>query len=291
MRVGCYCPAPPPGMAANFERGRFPVVSASHSHLSAMAKKKSSPQNADYLRIVPLTTTELAQAPAAAVQAAQLVYNNGPLIAQPQVFTIFWGTAWQPATLQTLMADINGFFDYILSSSLIDQLAEYSVSGYQIQYGQRIGTLALTSPDVSQTVDDSDIQQMIQQQISSGNLPASNPNSLYFVFLPSGVTVTLGGSASCQTFCGYHDAIGGQTFYAVTPFPDCSGCTSSLSNFDAITVTTSHELCEAITDPVPGQGWYDTQNGEIGDICAWQTKQVGQYTVQQEWSNQANSCV
>src|SRR5207302_9519594 len=33
--------------------------------------------------------------------------------------------------------------------------------------------------------------------------------------------------------------------------------------------TTSHELCEAITDPVPGEGWYDDTNGEIGDICAW----------------------
>jgi len=61
--------------------------------------------------------------------------------------------------------------------------------------------------------------------------------------------------------------------------------------FDSLTVTASHELCEAITDPVPGQGWYDDNNGEIGDICAWTTKTVGQYTVQQEWSNSANACV
>ncbi len=32
-------------------------------------------------------------------------------------------------------------------------------------------------------------------------------------------------------------------------------------------------------------------NGEIGDICAWQTKTVGSYTVQLEWSNKANACV
>jgi hypothetical protein len=24
--------------------------------------------------------------------------------------------------------------------------------------------------------------------------------------------------------------------------------------------------------------------GEIGDICPWQTKKIGQYTVQKEWS-------
>ena len=75
------------------------------------------------------------------------------------------------------------------------------------------------------------------------------------------------------------------------PYPDCSGCVGSLSAIDALTSTSSHELCEAITDPVPGQGWYDDQNGEIGDICAWQTKKLGAYTVQLEWSNNAGACI
>jgi hypothetical protein len=44
---------------------------------------------------------------------------------------------------------------------------------------------------------------------------------------------------------------------------------------DALTSTSSHELCEAITDPIPGQGWYDDANGEIGDICAWKSKKLG----------------
>jgi hypothetical protein len=60
---------------------------------------------------------------------------------------------------------------------------------------------------------------------------------------------------------------------------------------DAMTLTSSHELCESITDPVPGQGWYDDANGEIGDICAWQAKTVAGFTVQKEWSNKANACV
>jgi hypothetical protein len=176
-----------------------------------------------------------------------LVYNNGPLIAQAQVLTIFWGTGWQDASLQSLVTQVNGFFDYILTSALIDQLGEYSVAQYQIGYGTRIGTRALTSPDLSQTVDDSDIQQMIQQQISLGSIPSPNANLIYFVFLASGVAVTQSGSASCQVFCGYHDAISDEIFYAVMPFPGCSGCTSNLSSFDALTVTASHELCEAIT--------------------------------------------
>ncbi len=89
-------------------------------------------------------------------------------------------------------------------------------------------------------------------------------------------------------FCRYHNDINGQIFYAVMPYPGCAG---GLAVLDALTSTSSHELCEAITDAIPGQGWYDDNNGEIGDICAWQTKQVGNYTVQLEWSNKHKNCM
>lgn len=238
--------------------------------------------------IVPLYVPEEAKAPAA---PAQLVYNNGPLLTAVQVFTIFWGSAWQQSPLSNTVLNINSFFDYILTSPLMDQLAEYSTSGQNIGGGSRIGTTAITTSDPGSTVTDSDIQQLLNTGIANNSLPQPGANTLYFVYLPGGVTVTQGGSSSCQAFCGYHDAINGQIFYAVMPHPDCNGCTGSLAVFDAITSTSSHELCEAITDPVPGEGWYDQNNGEIGDICAWKTKQAGNYTVQLEWSNSANSCV
>lgn len=257
-----------------------------------MHSRKPHDRRRECVRIVPLATPEVARgATAAPAKPARLVYNNGPLIAAAQVFTIFWGSAWQETAQHGLIGEINGFFDYVLASPLIDQLAEYNVANYQIGHGKRIGTTMLTTPDVSGSVDDAAIQQMIQQQISASKLPQATANTIYFVFLPSGVTVTQGGQASCQVFCGYHDAIGKDVFYAVMPYPGCSGCTSGLAAMDALTVTASHELCEAITDPIPGEGWYDAQNGEIGDICAWQTKKVGQYTVQKEWSNQAGTCV
>lgn len=239
-----------------------------------------------------MATPEVIHRTAAPAKAkAQLLYNNGPLIAEADVFTIFWGSPWQQASQQSLIGELNSFFDYILSSSLIDQLGEYNVAKYQIGHGKRIGTVTLTTPDVSGSVDDSAIQQMLQEQISAGKLPQSTANTIYFVFLPNGVTVTQGGQASCQVFCGYHDATSDNKFYAVMPYPGCSGCSNGLAALDALTVTASHELCEAITDPIPGEGWYDQQNGEIGDICAWQTKKLGQYTVQKEWSNKSGSCV
>jgi hypothetical protein len=241
------------------------------------------------IRIVPLHPG-IAKAAAPAVPA-QLTYRNGPLLTSVEVFTIFWGAAWNTAPESSLVTRINDFFDYILSSQLMDQLAEYSVGSQKIARGSLIGTITLTTPAPGKTVDDSEIQNLLQQEISAGTLPASTPNSLYFLFLPPGVTVTQGGSASCQVFCGYHDAINSSVFYAVMPYPGCAGCLGGAAAFDALTSTTSHELCEAITDPVPGQGWYDDNNGEIGDICAWQTRTLGGYTIQLEWSNKANSCV
>jgi len=248
-----------------------------------------SPNQGQPINIVPLNVP--GQVKLAAAQA-QLVYNNGPLLTAVQVFTVFWGAAWDQSPLNATSQSINDFFDYILTSSLMDQLAEYSVQGQTIGHGSRVGTTTITTPDPGASVDDSAIQQMLNTNIANHSaFPQPTANTLYFVFLPSGVTVTAGGSSSCSSFCGYHDAIKSRVFYAVMPYPGCAGCSNNLSVLDSLTATSSHELCEAVTDPVPGQGWYDQNNGEIGDICAWQTKQVGNYTVQQEWSNSANSCV
>ena len=88
-----------------------------------------------------------------------------------------------------------------------------------------------------------------------------------------------------------HNDVDGRLFYAAMPYPGCQGCTGTLAPLDALTSTSSHELCEAITDPVPGDGWYDDANGEIGDICAWTTKTVAGFTVQKEWSNSQGQCI
>lgn len=241
------------------------------------------------IRIVPLHPPRV-RAPGAA--PAQLTYRNGPLLTSVQVFTIFWGAAWNQSPQNALVQQVNDFFDFILSSQLIDQLAEYNVPGKAISHGALIGTLTLTKRAPGKKVPDSKIQQVLQQEIASGSLPATTPNSLYFFYLPPGVQVTQGGGASCKVFCGYHDAVGSAgPFYAVMPYPGCAGCLGGAVAFDALTSTSSHELCEAITDPVPGQGWYDDNNGEIGDICAWQTRKLGNYTIQLEWSNAANRCI
>lgn len=247
----------------------------------------------DPIRIVPLRLPTELYRPSpgiAAPPAAQLTYRGGPLLQAVKVFTIFWGPAWQASPNSDLASQINQFFTFIVSSALIDQLAEYDVPGQSVGHGSLIGTVTITQPALSSSITDAAIQQQLQQEINNNSVPQPDADTLYFIYLPPGTAVVQGGSRSCQAFCGYHDTFGSGIFYAVMPYPNCSGCLGGLATLDALTSTSSHEFCEAITDPIPGQGWYDDTHGEIGDICAWQTKKLGAYTVQLEWSNKDASC-
>ena len=254
-------------------------------------RKKTTPLIAhpDAVRIVPLHGHAPYQT-VAPVAPAKLTYRNGPLLNAVEVFTIFWGKGWKAKPQSEMIAKVNGFLDFIITSPLIDQLSEYNTVGFKIGHGRRTGSVTLTTNSPGVSVTDSALQTFLKQQRTAGKVPKSTANTLYFIYLPPGVRVVMGGSSSCQAFCGYHSSIGTSMFYAVMPYPGCTGCVGGLTPFDALTSTSSHELCEAVTDPVPGQGWYDDTNGEIGDICAWQTKTIGAYTVQLEWSNKAGAC-
>ena len=249
-------------------------------------------RRSDYTRVVrpkvPKDVTHIAEeiVPAA---PAKLTYRNGPLLDAVEVFTIFWGDDWTKDPLKEMVKGLNQFFNDILTSSLMDQIAEYNVPsmGYNIGHGKFIGSITITQLSPTRTVTDGVIQHILRQELTTNNdIPKPTQNTLYFLYLPPRVAVSALGDRSCQGFCGYHDHIDGtQIYYATMPYPSCNGCLGSLDAFGALTSNSSHMLVEAITDPIPGQGWYDDNNGEIGDMCSWQTKQIDGYSIQLEWSN------
>ncbi|TMI88355.1 MAG: hypothetical protein E6H00_13050 [Bacillati bacterium ANGP1] len=201
---------------------------------------------------------------AAEAGAHALTYHGGRLIQNAEVTTIYFGPQWKSDLLKV---QLDMFFDFVLTSSLIDQLAEYSSNGMTIGHGSHVASFVLET-DPGPTVDNAQVQDLLGQLIAGGSVPAPNANSLYFVFLPSGTTVTLGQDASCQQFCGFHDVTPDGIVYAVDPYDDCAGCQFAPGDLLAsTTVVASHELCEAITDPEL-DAWFDDANGEeIGDLC------------------------
>lgn len=248
-------------------------------------------------QIVPLLTPEeMAGATGLAAPNPHLSYHGGPLLTNVSVFTIFWGAAWLKKSQSKLIDQINHFFDFILTSSLMDVMAQYSVPGMTIGHGSRIGTATISNSEPGnpvpggREVTDAQIQKALQDFIAAQTIPAPTSNTLYFVYLPPGVTSLLGTARSCHIFCGYHGHVGNAIFYGVEPFITCPGCTFG-ETVDSLIKVSSHELFEAITDPALN-GWFDSNTGnEIGDICNSSVKKLGGFTVQKEWSNADNDCV
>ena len=170
---------------------------------------------------------------------AHLSYRSGPLLKKAQVFLIFWGTKWQTAaSAAPLVQQIKQFYDDILVSSLLDQLAEYSVPGKAIGHGSLSGSVIITDGAPVGSVTDSSIKAHIKKWIKAKKIPKHTPQTLYFVYLEPGTVSIMGGSKSCQNYCGYHNNTG-SIYYAVMPYPSCTGCLGGLTTLDALTATSS----------------------------------------------------
>jgi hypothetical protein len=232
------------------------------------------------------------RAEALAPPAAHMTYHGGHLLTNVEVFTVFWGSAW--STLTNVVQGLHAFFDYVLTSPLMDLLSEYSVSGQQIGYGRRVGTATITdsNPGDGKTVSDDQIRAALHGWIGSHKIAAPTADTLYFVYLPPGVTSTFGGDASCTAYCGCHSA-DGNLYYAVEPYLDCFGCDfTGVDVISNLTKVSSREPGEAITD-ADLNGWSDDNTGnEIGDVCNdfSDVPEVGGYYVQSEWSNVQGAC-
>jgi len=170
------------------------------------------------------------------------------------------------------------------------------------------GGLAATyvdpSPPADRMIDEATVlQPYLSNLIDGGKVPPPDGDTLYMVHLPGSVQVhQVGGATTCTDDCAYHffyEQGGTEVRYAVIPDQNSGACASNprcpltLAAFDRITLVSSHELVEAVTDPEFGDGWYDSTPGceEVGDICRGQPGMAAGYVVQLEWSNKNDGCV
>jgi hypothetical protein len=160
----------------------------------------------DAVRIVPLAVPAPVLRPLATpgpTAAPRLTYRGGPLLTSVEVFLVCWGPGWSTSPLKETATRLDQFLDTVLVGNVTDRLAEYSVPGLQIGHGRRVGRAVVATTDPDAVVTDAALQQMLRDQLRTNPaFPAPTTNTLYLVYLPPGTAVVMGGSRSCQGFCG-----------------------------------------------------------------------------------------
>ena len=238
-------------------------------------------------------------------------YYGGTVTANPKVYVVWWG---DPANINSAVTAAKGgiadFYAGVTNSSFMDWLNEYSTNinvsagshmgsagtGQLIGRGNYVATITLTDIP-SGDVTDAQIQAALDKAFAAGTLPEPDDNTIYAVYFPTGLTVSLDGSKSCSSFGAYHEAILETTrknaYYLV--MPDCG------SSFKGWTSVSTHELVEAMTDNVPTpanspdypQAWNDSMGNEMGDLCnssGTVTTDFGTFTVQTIWDERTQAC-
>jgi hypothetical protein len=168
--------------------------------------------------------------------------------------------------------------------------------GYGVGRGSTSpGTIDLLSLNKNYYLTDSAIRGEIQRFINAGSLQQPDANRLYVIYVEPGVAILNdhdNNSTSIRDFAGYHGAFAGYTaggygadiHYVVIAYAGgFNAVFPGLSPFGSMTLTASHEIAEAATDPnvnYRGLGWYDDYyGGEIGDINRYEALLNG-YAVQ-----------
>jgi hypothetical protein len=239
-----------------------------------------------------------------------LLNHGGAVISNAGFWALYWNSSVANATATsvnqttgTKYATLRDQMDAFLTS--FGNGAPYSqapTDDFAIvqQYGTGISSTVhywgykVANEKTKSSISDSAIRSFIAAQFNSGAVPPSS-SIIYGVYMPPKMKVTMSGGGSCSSFCGYHGHFnyGGLDIrYAVFPYLDCSACKlSSLTVADMMTIVASHEIREAVTDPMLN-AWYDKAGYEADDKCAWYNlyrMANGGFVVQPEFSNGGGS--
>lgn len=208
-------------------------------------------------------------APAVPQGGYPLTNHGGSTLRVPKLVLVYLGDWWGDT------AQLEAFANDLMTAGYLAPLSDYG-SGQ----GAYIGAVHAAGP-TGLLVTDGWLQSTLIDLIATGAAPAPDGQTLYALMLPAGVSVSDQGSESCSQFCAYHDALAdGVTFYTVQADTSCANCNLG-DAFAALTMTLAHEVAEACTDAVPGQGWYNDATGmENADEWAWIPGPYGPWTVQ-----------
>ena len=210
-------------------------------------------------------------------------YQGGPIIKDPQVYTIYLGD-WTSAANQARANRLDQFISDLMNSEYMNMLAQYGC-GSTGNFVQHV-FIPSTDTDLLQ----GDINTMLQTAIDNGQIPEpDNPSNTYLIYLDdsTGVNDAPLGIRMCEPTSdnafGFHDVYntvaGNNLFFAIIPglsdtcltnsCPSDAGCSLHLAQTQEQrqTQVCSHEFAEMITDPLNNSAWVEPGVAENGDIC------------------------
>jgi hypothetical protein len=216
--------------------------------------------------------------------ATNFTDHNGTVIQFLRAYLIFWGSAWTsnpPPTPTT--AQVADAVNRILSGGYLTGLSQYRGIGQ----GYILGSTTITSSNPPNGFTDTNVSNFINGLINAGTIPNldADNQTLYIVFMPRGT------NASNSNFIGEHTYFTNSNNKRVHfAWVTNNGTLSSIS------IITSHEIAEAMTDPegsailgdagtCSGTGWC-----EIGDVCQGTDGTVNGASVQSYWSQNDKAC-
>ncbi|KAJ3231863.1 hypothetical protein HDU81_003476 [Chytriomyces hyalinus] len=226
-------------------------------------------------------------------------YLNGPVLGNVEISPIFFNAS------ATFQSDMISYYTFLPTSSYMTTLLEYNTPSQTIGYGKFMTSFSEFGYIKPKLSDSADIQPYLRNLVFNGTI-SPNANSYYPVHLSPGVSITHSvNGQSCVDFCGYHGFIYVADISTTTDYliygvmPDLSGACkyscgdgTTLQNLQSVS---SHEVVEAITDPLL-DGWWHPTYGEVGDLCnaikGTIPDSTGKLvTVQRVWSNRDSKCV
>lgn len=239
------------------------------------------------------------------VNASNLIYNGGPVEVKPHIYAIFWGFNVSGSDPSGEQAYVTAMLNGVGGSSWMATDKQYYeiVGSTKKHIKNRLHQLSGTWVD-SSSVPASPSDSQIRAEAAAGEAHFGfNKDGNYMVFTPHNHNSPGFGSQ----FCAYHSPTssgGGEISYSNMPYMTDAGqnCGENSVNpgsgglLDGVSIVTGHEEAESQTDPQVNlnTAWANNQ-GEIGDLCAWQNLQditlsTGKFAMQPLWSNAIGGC-
>jgi hypothetical protein len=217
----------------------------------------------------------------------RVIDNGGPTASAGVVIPVFYANDPLQTSTEAFLKQLSPSTYWTATTK------EYGVGDFTLG-----NSIVLAGPAPS-SIDDPGIQTFLATHADGSDMawPKADGNTIYALFYPSGTTINLQNSLSCQSFGAYHSDtnLADNTEFAYAVMPRCQG------GIDTLTGSTSHELIEWATDPFPmtnpAYGNVDTDHlawgvggaSETGDMCETYsgifTRILGNFIVQRTWSN------